>query len=329
MDTSLSISGPEFLGLYMGWAFFITVVYFVWRIVARFQGGRMPETNLLDPLAIAYLRGGVRAVAETVVTGLVAQNKMAIESLTPGYVLRDVNFLASGQGAASGSRLENIVAQALVNTDLSLTLARNMPEALVNQIEHEMEGPKKALRECGLLKPEGYRLKLLLIHLGISALILLPGIIRLVLGIMADRAVGYLVVLIIVFSLAALISIFVPLASKPYTAKGRNFIRQNGQVFTPEYKKVLAQESPQADPALLAALFGLGVLGVAYLPLGNIVSTTIGALPFGFSGGRGGGGGIGGWSSSGCSCSGCSSSGCSSSSCSSGCSSGCGGGCGG
>ncbi len=321
MDTSFSISGPAFLGLYWGYALVVTVAYVIWKIISSRQQGRLPELNLVDPLGIAYLRGGARAVAETVVTNLVHWKKMSIESSFAGYILRDVSFLASGGGNA----IENAVARALVNTNLSVSLGKQMPKALIDELENNLQGPKKMLRECGLLKPEGHRLKGVLINLGVSAVILLPGLVRLVLGIIAGRDVGFLILMILLFSFVAVISVVLALMSKPATSAGVKFAAQNSRVFAAEYQKVAAGETPQVDPSILAAMFGLGVLGLSLMPLAMQIANSGGYLGAFAMGGRGGGG------SSGCSNSGCSSSGCSSSSScgSSGCSSGCGGGCGG
>lgn len=332
MDLLQSIPGPVFIGVYLFYSVLILGLA-VWAWIH--DGTRnlpMPRINDLDLLSISYLRGGALAVVRTVVFKLWKENKVFFEKRKDTGKGSESSYLV--QIDSISHPLEQHIVRALQGAEIKASLTKRAPRGLLAEVEQMLEAQKQMLANRGLLKPGPAFIRPLLITLAASFLVLVPGIAKIILGISNDKPVMILVAIVSLYFPIVLGMVIMAFKARPITRLGKAFLRQQATELKDDLVRVSAGQLPMQDATLLAAVFGVAILGTAFSPIleafareklggGCTLISEVGCSWQGCTGGCSEGS-----CSSGCSSS---SSGCSSSGCSSGCSGGCGGcgGCGG
>ena len=294
----------------------------------------MPDTYELDPITVAYLRGGPLAVVRTVVFNLWKNNRIIFEKKEGSGKRGNEEISVLTPISDIRQPIEQRVVEALQGTNLKESLAQKISRRLINEVDQMVEPHKKILHDKGLLRSKAGRRRPLLITLAASALIILPGLAKIVLGIMNDKPVLILVIIVSLYLPVAFGLLVMSFKVRPVSRLGKAFLRHQAGVFREDLERVRGGMAPQSDATMLAALFGVAILGAAFMPIseafarerfggGCTLLSDAGCSSNGCTSGCSAGSCSSGCSSS--SSSGCSSSGCSSSGCSSGCG-GCGGG---
>lgn len=272
----LDLSGPAFLGLFIALFVVCVVAQAVLRRQLRDIGPARPGAQP-DEWSIAYLAGGTRRVVEAGVARLLSEDRAQWNRKT-----RRLEFPRGRSGL--DFPLDLIASQA----------GRDVDE-IAKRLDPQLDELRRGLGERGLLLPPQRRRLAGLIAALPFGLLTLFGIAKVWIGILRDRPVAFLVMLLVISVIAGLIVLF----SMPERSRtGDALLRQLNQ------KYAHARRAPRnSDVGLAVALAGTAVLaGTAYADFHTYRERS--------SGDSGGGGG-------------CSSDG--GSSCSSGCG-GCGGG---
>lgn len=306
MEFLQSIPGPVFLPMYI---IYLVAVMLVAKSVlsgSNTSAGPMPG---LDLTSIAYLKGGAPGVMQAVFFDL--WNRGLVEVSPNGQAI-----VHNDRGPMNS--LETTVAQELT-TYTSLSIALNRPTPATRQrLASYLDPIAKKLEDAGYLMNEAARSRQKSLKWVFLAAGLLPGVLKAYLGFTNNRPSGFLVLLMIGFVIVALVLMR---SSKGPTAQAKKFMQGMASQYRNDLNTLRGGQTPQTNPALLAAVFGIGAIALAYSPLMNLFPSSVAGSYYGCTTG------FGCTHSSGCTTgAGCSnSSGCSSSSGCSG-SSGCGGG---
>lgn len=299
MDLLQSIPGPYFL---IGYVLYLIGLLLIARTI--FFASATPAESLtgLDMISIAYLKGGPRGVIQTVFFDLWNREYLDLDP--------------RGQVVIKNSQVHLNALEATVSRELlsytSASIAMRKPtSATLQNLAPYLDPIARSLESHGLLmsgKDLSRQRSLKYLFWGLG---LLPGLLKAYLGFANNRPSAFLVFALVGYTIGVFILMR---ARKGPTSQARQYIQGLANQYNPELSLVKAGQKPNINPAVLAAIFGVGALTVAYSPLMSLFPTSTYAA-----------GCTSTWSSSGCS----SNSGCSSSSGCSG-SSGCGGGgCGG
>lgn len=306
MDLLQSIPGPYFL---LGYILYVIILMLIARTVFFASGPPAESLTGLDMISIAYLKGGPRGVIQTVFFDLWNREYLDLDS-------RGQIVIKNGQVPLNA--LETTVSRELLSyTSASIALSKPTPSTLQNLAPY-LDPIARNLESHGLLMSEEARtrqrcLKYLFLGLG-----LLPGLLKAYLGFTNNRPSVFLILALLIYTIVAFILMR---ARKGPTSQAKQYIQGLASQYNSELSLVKSGQRPNINPAVLAAIFGVGALTVAYSPLMNLFPGSSYAA-YGCTST---------WSSSGCSgcssSSGCSgSSGCSSSGCGGGGCGGCGGG---
>jgi uncharacterized protein (TIGR04222 family) len=245
----LDLPGPEFLVLYAQLAVFAVPVGYLLRRLT--EGVGFPSAMISSPLSapdVAYLRGGVGAVAESTLAQLFRRGTIAADDTGERMVLA-----SPAGGIAPRTTLESeFLASLEPGASWAVADMRDGLAALAARVEERLE-------RQGLAFSEGQRQVLGLVFclpmLAVTAL----GVAKIVVGLSRGRPVMILFVLCIVTTLAAhVMSRHRPLA----TAAGRAALRRaraQNEALRETASRRTANLSPD-DVALAAALFGLGAV---------------------------------------------------------------------
>lgn len=287
MEWLESIPGQVFLLLYI---MYLILIIVAGNLAARWTGRREKDATLqLDPHNIAYLKGGTTGLVQTVFFDLW---KRGIMEIGPGG--KAIWKVQSGL-----SDLEKTVARELTSCVSLPDAFKKLKYQTQTNLQPYVESIAFNLDKAGLFRWQhpAWRVGILIIGL-------FPGMVKSSWGLSKGLPTGFLMITMLVFLITAWLT-FKPVQGP--TPKGRRYMKTMARHYKQDYKAMKSGLEPQADPVLLAAVFGAVTVARAYSPLAGL-----------FPGRVSGTGCTSGWTSSGCS----SSSGC-------GGASGCGGGCGG
>ncbi len=184
----LEMTGPEFLTLYyiLGILVLTTVGPIYW------WGRRGPESGSaiviqnLNPYELAYLNGGKTQVVDLAVTSLVKSNVVAIDADQPWTVL----------SPRPAVRLDPIEQQILSSIQSGMQL-----QELRKGDYSRIEELRLQLQRSGFIPSDATLKEIQWINSLLMSGLLGLGVVRLVLGIMKDRPVGFLITMMIVFSM--------------------------------------------------------------------------------------------------------------------------------
>lgn len=305
-----SIPGPQFL-LYF--SLFTLAAVIVGRLIinAPSRGLRMPEPSSFPPSTVAVLRGGWELVIKTVIFGM--WQRGLIEIADDSAAAEGKSFRIFGlelkSSAKDNSKVLRRVDGALAPTDrvemavwkfLSRSrkpgdvfkdaTLRSFVETYVNQTRLELE-------RKGLLKSSGQLRMAWFTFFALLALVMGIGITKLYLGLIYNRPV-FILALLLPVALFLLIILLKPWTK--LTPLGKQFLKRLEQHFEWLKEAVKGHEKPGVDPAYAFAIFGTTVLA------GTLLYASFSeAFPSRTSSNSGcGGGSCGGSSCSGGGCSG-------------------------
>ncbi|MZP30359.1 TIGR04222 domain-containing membrane protein [Heliobacterium undosum] len=298
MDWLTLIPGPVFLILYPCLAgIMIVVVMLSIRTGSAVRKPLSPEAEL-DPVHMAYLRGGWQAVVEAVVFDLHNRGRVAF---SPDG--RQQRLVDQTPGAAA-TPLEREVLDGFTRHGTPRELYRN--DSFRSRIERLLAPVRADLEKAGLLRSAEERGRAVKIALLTMAVIALIGAVKLASGINVHKPVALLAIEMFILPAVAWLALQ---PSRRLTGLGEAHLNDANRRFA-WVRREFRQESNPLDmnPALYVALFGAGFVtaGMGYDPYyelfarygGRNVSPGDGSAG-GFGGGCGGsddgsGGGCGG-----------------------------------
>jgi uncharacterized protein (TIGR04222 family) len=293
------IPGPVFL-------LFFSVLSIICIIISKILISRdgyenlpVPEPSQFEPTAIASLRGGWGAVIRVTLFNL-WERKM-IEITGSG---NDTRIKSSGTGE-HGNAIEAKIFKILTEPQKPSNLFKD--KSLITAVDGYLREANLKFEKIHLIRTKDDKKKAWMITLSAFCIFILIGMFKTYMGIMRDKPVVFLVLLIVLFTVIHLV---VQQPWKSITGLGNKFLKKAQENFGSLKDEISRGIIPEgANPAMAVAVFGVGILA------GSALFT---AYSSAFPADRSGHGNYG--------CSG----GCGSG-CSSGCSGGggCGGGCGG
>ncbi|MBN6038770.1 TIGR04222 domain-containing membrane protein [Amycolatopsis sp. 195334CR] len=189
MGDPWGLSGPAFLALYAGCIVVPTLVLVVGLLRVRSGGG---ETGQLNVHQAAFLRGGPRRAAETVLAGLVDRGLLRVDS----------SGTLHATGRAGATQLERL---ALASTTGA---SGRRSGALVTVLADTaaMRSLRKGLVTRGLLVDAGRHRAVCLAAAGLYGAVLLLGLIRFADGVEGGFPVGYLVLMLLAVGVGLVVS---------------------------------------------------------------------------------------------------------------------------
>jgi len=289
MGNVFDLRGPEFLEFYFCLSIGAFVLAAILRSIIRAPGGLPATIPQLLPSDVAVLSGSDRGLANAVLAGLVFAKAIEAKPKT-----RRVHRLETPLG--NPDPIEAAVLQNCTTNGARLSEIRESVKSSAQQI-------RSRLQETELIPQDGRRALTALIPLGIVALLLLVGIIKINVGISRGRPVAFLVIFCVVNFIIGMIAFARP---APRTRRGSavlRAIRQQQSALESSWKTVGASLQ-RSDVVLAFALFGPAMMSSLDPELKNLFLLLQPPSSGGADGGGGsscgGGGGCGGGGCGGC-----------------------------
>jgi uncharacterized protein (TIGR04222 family) len=295
------IPGPVFL-------IFFSVLSVMCIIMAKILIARdgyenlpVPEPSQFEPTAIASLRGGWGAVIRVTLFNL-WERKM-IEITGSGIETR---IKSAGTGDHSNA-IEAIILKILTEPKKPSDLFKD--KSLIAAVESHLRTVNMKFEKIHLIRTTDDKKRAWVITLSAFCIFMLIGIFKTYMGIMRDKPVVFLVLLMVLFTV---INLVVQKPWKSITGLGNKFIkkaRENYESMKGEISRGIIPDG--ANPAMAVAVFGVGILAgsalfAAYSSAfpadrsGNGNYGCSGGCGSGCSSGCSGGGGCGGGGCGGC-----------------------------
>jgi uncharacterized protein (TIGR04222 family) len=299
MMNPIDMQGPEFLKFYFFYGFGLLLAFRILRTFwvhtrlpstsTRWSPGTYPREG--DGYLIAFLRGGKPEVATALLSRLVTTGRLVLDgrTLRPGTTSQ-----------MEGPRLSSLEQTALAAIPDG-TASDSASSRLQTALEPSFRPIEEDLERNGLLVTREQRRSLR--QLTVLAMLAVPGLGLVKLGVAVSRGhfnIGYLILLILVYSYCALLA----MAPPRQTPAGRKYLAWLQASHQGLVDRVTAGRRSGEDLALLVGIYGLAALPTipymqdlrqAMQPPGS--SSTSGDSGSGCgsdSGGDGGGGGCGG-----------------------------------
>jgi uncharacterized protein (TIGR04222 family) len=245
----LELRGPEFLLLYVGLAVAAIPAGYLLRRVA--EGFGISDAVISSPLSahdVAYLRGGVGAVAEATLAQLLRRGTIAVDDTGERLVLA-----SPAGGRVSTTPLESeFLASLDAEASLPASVMRDRLEAIATRLAAHLE-------RQGLAFSEAHQQSLGLVFCLPMLAVLALGIAKIGVGLSRGRPVGILVFFCIATAMAA---VALSRQRSLVTAAGRAALRRarvQNEALRETASRRPANLSPD-DVAMAAALFGLGAV---------------------------------------------------------------------
>lgn len=298
IDILVAIPGPAFLLIYA--ALIVTTVLVGWLLVnSQTRGCLQPTFTQYTPTEIAYLRGGWKAVLQTVLHSLTTQGLVNVVGL-----LSQPQLLATGQ-ASSSDKIEKLALRELREPTDSRDLFKD--KQFGHRIEQLLTNERENLMQRRLLRNVHDRIRVWCVFCTSTLVLVAIAALKIWLGLQRDKPVLFLVLLAIV----AVVALYVVIGPRRrQTLLGARYLRQLETHFAwlkSDSKKNLQYQG--IDSSLPVAIFGLGAAAVdADLQCAVHIGSQWSFLDGGGGGGHGGcGGGCGGACGGGCGggCGGC------------------------
>jgi uncharacterized protein (TIGR04222 family) len=287
------LRGPQFLAFYV----LLLLGGFLAACVVR-RKMRQPEDEGsppdrdLDPYALAYLAGGGKRAADTVIAHLVERGDLVYES-TAQFLHKNT------QAAAHGSLhpFESILYDSLPDEGRSLRSVHQQAWLTANELF------TKELRERELLIPSSRSNQFVMLAFLVLGLVLAVGLAKFSIGVQSQRPVGYLMLLLFAGTMGT-IFFLKSMRKVTRTLRGEHVLealrRQNAALFT----TAQSQDKtwfPEKESLTLMGLFGLTALSLPLIPelQTSLLTLAQSQAAAGFFGGPHWWGGGGGWGGSG------------------------------
>ena len=276
----LAMTGPEFLALYFSLGILVLTVghiYRWWGLTGPEDSGTVIQN--LNPHELAYMNGGKTRVVDLAVTSLVKSKVIAIDADQPWTVL----------SPRPDVRLDPIEQQILSSIQSGMQL-----QELRIKDHSRIEELRLQLQRSGFIPSDATIKEIQWINSLLMSGLLGLGVVRLVLGMMKGRPVGFLIMMMIFFAIVG-----IELRIAPHrTRKGDEAV----EIAKTRYAHVKRRSSSICGLESRVLLSAFAIYGGTILlrdpalaTLGNIIqppSTSSG--DGGFDGSGGGGGGCGG-----------------------------------
>lgn len=183
-------TGGAFLTLYIALMIACVFATSLWRRTLRDNGSN--DTGFgLDPLEIAYLAGGNARVLDAAVADLMERGTVEWDATTR-------KFVATGQNAQNLPPLLNRIYRHLPN--------EGQPAKLAQRLDDDLRPVQAKLETRGLLLDADARARAARLPLLIPAALILFGAIKLFLGFMRDKPIGFLFFLILITAILSLVT---------------------------------------------------------------------------------------------------------------------------
>jgi uncharacterized protein (TIGR04222 family) len=210
--------------------------------------GTLPKENALSPIAIAYLRGGVRSVVLAVVHRLYERGKVEVDGAGAGAVLT-----AKGALEAPADAIEPLVHGLLREPTAPRTLLKDAN--LEGWIERILGSDREALERMALLRSADDRMRAWMVACFATACLWAVGGAKLWFGLQRNKPVMFLVLLLCVATVAPLAAV------RPWrttTRLGKRYLDRLRDHFAwLEERSAPELYATGFDPALTVAVFGL------------------------------------------------------------------------
>ena len=243
MSSPLDLRGPDFLLFYA--IVSLCVLLLLWVVRGSFEGGQAPRLETTDPYQIAYLRGG------------------------PNEALRVATVMLLDRHLLAAQTLDGIVAARAKPDDVRRPIEKELlrhfaqpqaPQSIFGDpaLAEVCEPYRRRLTELGLLPTTADTFRRCVLLLGVVVLLGGLSIVKINVALSRGRTnILFLIVLTIV-ALVVAFKIALPRA----TARGRGVLADLRRLFERlrDRAPTVRPGGASADAALLAAVFGLGVL---------------------------------------------------------------------
>jgi len=243
VTSPLDLRGPEFLVFYA--IVSLCVLLLLWIVRAAFEGGRAPRLETTDPYQIAYLRGGANETLRVATVMLLDRHLLAAETLDGVIVAR-----------AKPDDVRRPIEKAL----LRHFAQSHAPQSIFGDpaLAEVCEPYRRRLTELGLLPTGADTFRRCLLLLGV--VVLLGGLSLAKIDVALSRGRTNIVFLIVLTTVALVVGFKIALPRA--TARGRAVLADLRRLFQRLRDRVstVRPGGASADAALLAAVFGLGVL---------------------------------------------------------------------
>ncbi len=297
-----TLPGPQFLLLYAIVFAGVTAVAIWLRWSMRGPGGAAPANldDELNPYEIAFLAGGTSSSINACLVRLVHHKVFGLAA-DAGRLWRLPTRVPD-----SAQPLEKMLAGAVTNNE-SMQVSR-----LFEMAEPTADRLRTRLEEKGLVLPRERVNRICLTSAGVTALVILFGLAKLIVGAVQNRPVGFLTILLFASALGPVIAML----RRPFRTRLGNAALVRLRYDNDALKTAAgarANELNDADLIIAIGLFGVGVLAGGplkdVLPIlrkpdpGSSSSGSCSSCSSGTScggGGDGGGGGCGGGGCGGC-----------------------------
>ena len=245
----LELRGPEFLFLYVVLAVAaIPAGYLLRRLAEGFGVSNAMISSPLSARDVAYLRGGVTAVAEATLAQLLRRGTITQDDTGEGLVLA-----SPAGGRVSTTPLESeFLASLDPGASLPASVMRDRLEAMATRLAAPLE-------RQGLAFSEEHQRSLGLVFCLPMLAVLGLGLAKIAVGLSRGRPVSILVFFCIATAMAAF---GMSKQRSPVTAAGRDALRRaraQNEALRETASRRTANLSPD-DVAMAAALFGLGAV---------------------------------------------------------------------
>jgi uncharacterized protein (TIGR04222 family) len=293
LENPFDYEGAQFLQFYTVLMLMITLAAVTLRFMLR--PGENMATQPLDVNQIACLAGGVDGTIKAAVASLV--DRGALEVVRSSNVqTKDLRIRNHHGTPPHANELEQRIVAACNE------MSGSRFSKLVEYAKPAAEKIRHRLEAWGLMVPSDGVPACSWIPAALMVCGLLVGIAKLIVGLQRGKPVGFLILMLVVFSVVSVFFLMRPLRTRAGDAELKRLRRERA-----ELKRIRPGElknTPSADVALAAAMFGLGAVAYGEMsalpeawkyrngpPVGSDGSSSSGC---GSSGGGGGGGGCGG-----------------------------------
>lgn len=290
-----NISGEDFLVYF--WVYYFVTLIIVYIVSKRDYTNNLdlPDPSSLSPLEISYLVNGIKSVLATSVFNLWRKKIISIKTDSRRVVLSKKNGDTSDLNEIELKLYNSIKKPTSYNNLLS--------KSELQSYETLFEKHKSVLLSKALIFEE-YGKKRMRVFRNIAFILLLPGIIKLSMGILYNKPSTYLI-----FTIIIMIIITTKLFSykrKEVTRFGKNFIKDCQDRFA-WVKDTPAEKRDYSDDIFLYSVAVFGFSSIIGNKLGDRLDNPLvdGEFASGCSGSGCSGGGCGGGSGCGGGCGGC------------------------
>lgn len=285
IEEFVQIPGPTFLILFGGLVTVAIAICWLWMRADGSEDYQLPDLTRFDSISIAQLRGGKRLIMQTAIFQLYGH-----ELISFGGEGKDADITIPHQ-KGNTSQLSGAVEREIYRSLRSGTRKVSeicLDSGLWDRITTHLDPVQSELERLHLARTKSDSRRVWTITAVACLIIIGVGGTKLLLGILRDRPVLFLIILLI----ASVIAVFVILdpSSNP-TSLGRRYLKETEKHFGWLKKLVKnGQMLEGIDPSLVIAIFGVGVLAgsTLYRPYQGVFS------PVNQQGGGCGGGGCGG-----------------------------------